>query len=188
MALPTPVLQRQSFDSLPAEQWRAVCVLFDRVWPSAEGPLAEQAEAYRADKLGQQREVVTVRAGEELVAVAIVFPREIRTATGAMTVMALAGVCTAPEWRGRGWGAAVVRAAFSPVDEGRFGVALFQTPVADFYAKLGARPVDNVFVNSRWRPGDRHSAEAPWWDPSVMIYPAGARWPEGVIDLLGPGY
>lgn len=126
--------------------------------------------------------------GEELAAVSMVFPRQIRTTQGPLRVMALAGVCTAPERRGQGLGAAVVRAAFDLVDSGMFSVSLFQTPVIEFYAKLGARKVTNRFVNSLWKPGDPHSATHPWWDPDVMIYPASAEWPEGEIDLLGAGY
>jgi predicted N-acetyltransferase YhbS len=97
-------------------------------------------------------------------------------------------VCSAPEQRGRGLGAAVVRTAFAEVDEGREAVSLFQTNVPGFYATLGARSVGNVFVNPRHRSGEKGSVAQPWWNTHVMIYPAAYRWPDGEVDLGGPGY
>lgn len=142
----------------------------------------------RADWAAEARELFGIWDGTVPLALAMLFPRTVQTDAGPLTVAALAGVCSAPERRGQGLGAAVVRAAFAQVDAGRFGVALFQTPVAAFYARLGARPVHNGFVNPRHRPGDRGSPDHPWWDDSVMIYPAAFPWPDGRIDLGGPGY
>ena len=169
-------------------QLRTLCALYDRVWPPSGETLVERREAARADWGGEARQFAALWSGDALRAVAMWFPRIVRTANGPQRVQALAGVCSDPEVRGRGLGRRVVRAAFGAVDRGEYAVALFQTPVPEFYAKLGARPVVNGFRNSRFKAGDRGTAERPWWDPHVMIYPAGFPWPEGPIDLLGPGY
>ena len=110
----------------------------------------------------------------------------ISTPAGKMTVLALARVCTAPEVRGRKLGQAVVRAAFALIDDGSFSFALFQTTddVQSFYENLGAVRIHNQFVNSL----ATDPAANPWWSPVIMRYPAGPGWPEGQIDLLGPGY
>lgn len=126
--------------------------------------------------------------GDQPRALAMIFPLVVTTTVGRLRVLALAGVCSAPELRGGGLGAAVVRAAFAEGDEGRETVSLFQTSVPGFYAKLGARSVSNVFVNPQHLQGDKGSAAQPWWDSHVMIYPAAYRWPEGGVDLGGAGY
>jgi hypothetical protein len=60
-------------------------------------------------------------------------------------------------------------------------LSLFQTGVPEFYEAMGARLVTNRFVNGE-------SQENPFWDTCEMIYPATAGWPDGPIDLNGPGY
>jgi predicted N-acetyltransferase YhbS len=184
--LPGPTLHW--IGDLTSEQLRAVLALYDRVWPVVAGASQVPVEVIRSRWVREEREILVVWVGETPVATALFFPREIMTADGALRVMALAGVCSAPEFRGRGLGAAVVRAALAQVDRGAFGVALYQTGVPEFYEKLGARRVGNSFANSYFQPGNLGSAEQPWWDPYVMIYPAGYSWPEGPIDLLGEGY
>ena len=99
--------------------------------------------------------------------------------------MALSGVCVATTHRGRGLGEAVSRKALDRVDRGDFSLSLFQTPVPAFYARMGARKVDNRFVNSTHAP----DPEAyPWIAEHVMIYPKHYPWPDGVIDINGPSY
>ena len=111
-------------------------------------------------------------------------PRRIQTGAGPLDVLGLAGVKTLPEFRMRGYGAAVVRAAFQHVDNGAFAASLFQTRVPGFYEKLGCRRVRNVFTNRfAEEPGG-----VPWWDPNHMVYPAAYAWPEGPVDLLGPAW
>jgi predicted N-acetyltransferase YhbS len=122
------------------------------------------------------------------------FPREIATASGRLRVLALAGVCSDPEVRGAGLGRAVVLAAFARIEACGCALSLFQTGVPDFYAKLGSRLVHNRFFDSLYvppAPGARPTngtRDEPWWNPHVMIHPAGASWPDGSIDLLGPGW
>ena len=125
-----------------------------------------------------------LRVEGQLVAASTLIPRRIETAEGPMDVLGLADVKTHPDFRKRGYGAAVVRAALAYVDDGTFPLSLFQTDVPDFYRKLGARTVDNRFVN---RLGQNPAAR-PWWGACVMVYPAGHRWVEGTVDLAGPAW
>lgn len=100
---------------------------------------------------------------------------------GRLAVGALAAVCVHPDHRGRGWGEAVVRAAFDFLPEIGVSVALFQTGVPHFYQKLGACVINNRFFNGE-------NSQNPFWDTCEMIYPASFAWPDGPIDLNGPGY
>jgi GNAT superfamily N-acetyltransferase len=128
--------------------------------------------------------VFLVRRDGAVVSMSVLRPRRIKTPDGPMDVMALASVKTHPEYRHRGLGRAVVRAAFAYVDDGTFPLSLFQTGVPEFYRKLNCRVVDNPFVNSL----GNDPQISPWWDDEVMIYPAEAVFPQGEIDLLGPGW
>lgn len=115
-----------------------------------------------------------------------IITRRIGTERGEMVVVGLLDVATAPAARGLGLGALVVRAAWSAVDDGRYPVCLFETGEArPFYEKLGARVVTNRFIDST-NAADPDSN--PFTDEVEMIYPASADWPEGLIDLRGPGY
>ena len=78
-----------------------------------------------------------------------------------------------------------IEEAMQRVDQGEFPVSLFQTPKPGFYEKLGARKVNNRFVNSK---NEQDPEADPWPAEHVMIYPTPYPWPEGVIDLNGPGY
>ncbi len=89
-----------------------------------------------------------------------------------------------PSLQGQGLGKAVVQAALAPIDDGEFAVALFQTPVPGFYERLGARRVENVWVNSQ----SEQPTIYPWYDEFVMIYPVTYPWPAGTIDLNGPAF
>jgi hypothetical protein len=87
-------------------------------------------------------------------------------------------------------GLEIVTAAFKKLEEFQLDVCLFQTGVPGFYEKLGARTIANPITNHRY-PNQRQVNDAdanPFWDESVMIYPATADWPSGVIDLGGAGY
>ncbi len=127
-------------------------------------------------------------ADGRLVAKAATFGRTILTAKGPRDVLGLAAVASHPELRGSGLGKRVVTAALERVDRGEYPIALFQTGTArSFYEKLGCRVVNNRFVNSRCKP-EKDANASPWWDSFVMIYPDHAEWPEGEIDLNGPGY
>lgn len=182
----------------------AVGRLVAKVWPRPGVGPAERAARLRAlgvDHPGPRRHaprsLVLWEDAARVVAHAAVFGREVATYSGPLTVMALAMVAADPELRGRGLGARVVRMALDLVDSGVFPFALFQTSgeVAAFYERLGCVRVENKVVNSRWTPTERAPTpdSPPFWDEVVMRYPAaagscGEAWPDGVIDLLGPGY
>ncbi len=135
----------------------------------------QQEDASRSDQL-----VHRLFVHGELLAYAASFRRTILGAGGRREVLALAGVKSHPGHRGRGFGVAVVRAAFARVDA-RLDACLFQTGVPVFYRKLGARALDNPFVN-------RACDARAFWEPHAMIWPASAAWPAGEIDLNGEGW
>ena len=160
----------------------------DRVWPSGR-PIETSVEnfyRYQATQPPQLLRYLVIEQGEVL-AQACTFLRVMKTEQGEQAVMALSGVCTDPDHRGRGFGAAVVRAAFARVDDGTFPVSIFQTPVEVFYAKLGA----GLCVNNRWvdRTNQKEPDGYPWEaQEKIMHYPAGFAWPEGLIDINGEMY
>ena len=127
-----------------------------------------------------------IREEGTLLAHAAIVPRTIGTTAGEMTIAGLARVCANPEYRGRGLGEQIARAALEIVDAGLFCYALFQTTpaVCRFYEKLGACVIDNTIVNSQ----AENPKESPFKDSVIMRYPSGGEWPEGEIDLRGPGY
>lgn len=178
---------RTPYQQLTRDQVQRILLLEDVVWPKAEKmarPIDERIDAYFAE--GVAEEVLIIEAQGRHIAQAELFPREIQTAKGPMTIMGLASVCTDPDRRGEGWGKRIALEAFKQVDNGRFAVSLFQTRVPEFYEKLGARRIDNSFRNSLAKEGPDPN---PWWNPHRMIYPGSfIGWPEGEIDLLGPAW
>ena len=131
-------------------------------------------------------QVFLIESDGELVAHAEIFFRQILTPKGPLQIMALASVCSPPDRRGEGWGKKVVEQALALVDSGQYKLSLFQTRVPEFYEKLGARLVQNNFINSKGKDG---IDKKPWWNPYQMIYPGNFEsWPDGEIDLLGNGY
>ena len=169
---------------------RAIAGLLVKVFPrrSFDERLAQLIGQFRDDR-GPEEEFprsVVVRDGSRVIAHAAGWPRVIGTSQGELTILALAQVGTDPAERGRRLGQAVVRAVFDAVDHGPFLHSLFQTShkVRPFYEKLGCGLVTNRIVNSL---GDDPAAN-PFWDEVVMRYPAAKPWPEGEIDLRGPGY
>ncbi|MEM1059924.1 MAG: GNAT family N-acetyltransferase [Verrucomicrobiota bacterium] len=179
---------------LTQAQAAAILELIQREWPQPDwdreaavqgllhpGEADDDASRYRREA---RRYVIW--DGDRALAQAETFARTIRWESGVeKTVLALAGVVTDPNERGRGYGAAVVRAAFGRVDAGEFPAALFQTNHPGFYEKLGCRKVANRFADHRDRGGSNTS---PWWNDFVLVYPADADWPHGPIDLNGPAY
>lgn len=169
----------------------AVADLTHRCFPSAPQTLEQRIEELRQRTLADHPEFASglrwiVWDEERPIAHAYSFVRHISVAGEWLPVLALAAVCTDPEYRGDGWGATLCRRAFARlVDPAMPDVCLFQTPVPDFYVKLDCRQVENRFFNSldpddpdRW----------PWNDPTAMIFPAEFPWPSGEVDLRGPAY
>ena len=158
--------------------------LNQQVWPpAADVPppdLDHVMERWRAQSCAHFV-IVDEESENYVLAHSRIFRREISTERVPRSVGALASVCVHPDYRGRGWGADVVRAAFDYLPEMNVEVALFQTAVPQFYEKLGCRIIDNRFHNH----GDYDDV---FWDDYKMIYPASFAWPDGEIDLNGPGY
>ena len=178
--------------SLSEQDALAISQLVVSIWPkpgrTVETLAAEMVSQWRSYNGPQQQHPrsFVVREGERVIAHASFDPRTIGTSEGDMTVLALARVCSDPALRGRHLGQAVVRAAFEPVDQGAFPFSLFQTgeTVAPFYERLGAIRIGNRFVNSTASDPNAN----PWWDTAILRYPSGPGWPEGEIDLRGPGW
>lgn len=155
------------------------------VWP--HNPCAAPKEIMPEDAASRPERILAfvkeegaIISGAEGFALKI-FPQNGRP----MTVLALASVCTHPDYRHKGLGERMVKAVLKRVDDGEFPVALWQTGVPDFYQRLGAKAVGNRFVNTA-HPTDK--GKTPFWDKVIMIYPAGASWPDGVIDIKALGY
>jgi predicted N-acetyltransferase YhbS len=175
---------------LSTREIESIVRLVDRVWPAKDRSFADRLRQFTSwveenKRTGFEVMSFVVWDGGQAIAQARTFPRLIHSQSLDLTVMGLAGVCVLPERRGEGLGKDIVKKAFERVDGVGFVVALFQTAVPGFYTKLGARSITNRFVNSL----NSEDPEAnPWWDPNIMIYPAGATWPEGSIDLNGSAY
>jgi len=171
---------------------QAISELLVRVWPNSpktvevrRRQMLELRQGYTGSDAQAPRSFI-LREGDRVVAHAVVLPRTIGTSAGDMTIAGLARVGTDPDMRGRGLGEVVVRASFALVDSGDFLFSLFQTTpeVRPFYEKLGACTVDNPIINSLG--DDLHTP--PFQDKAIMRYPSSGSWPEGEIDLRGPGY
>ena len=171
---------------------RAIAELLVKVWPKPDRTvevrmeqLIETGRSYVGSDAQAPRNFV-VREEGRVVAHSTFVTRTIGTSEGELTIAGLARVCSDPQSRSRGLGRIVVEAVFQLIDAGVFPYSLFQTSneVQPFYEKLGCRVVENPIINSL----GENSQESPFWDRVVMRYPSGPGWPEGVIDLRGPGY
>lgn len=189
----SPHVEIQLTQELSRDTAVAIGELLVQVWPKPGVTVDHRADKLQLDRgapaasAAWQSRSVLVRDGARVIAHALVFPRTVQTTDGKLTIAALASVCSDPEYRGKNLGATVARAAFGVVDEGLAPFSLFQTsqPVRAFYERLGAAVVANPIINSL---GEDPQAN-PFWDDVVMRYPASRTdWPEGEIDLQGPGY
>ena len=171
----------------------AIGKLLTVVWPRPGVTAADRADqmqqlgsGYDGPQEQTPRSFLVRSGGEVVIAHAASICRTIGTVTGDLTIAGLARVCAHPDCRGHGLGELVTRAVFDLVDEGAFPFSLFQTtpPVRAFYERLGCAVIENPIVNSL---ADAPTAN-PFKDPVIMRYPATGRWPDGTIDLRGPGY
>ena len=169
-------------ETLSYETGASILALALSIWPPDDGSPAPTVEATMAKwkSWGSAHFVIEDDSGDVL-AHSLIFRREVFTEEGPIAIGALATVCVHPKFRGRKWGADIVRAAFDYLPQLGVTVSLFQTGVPQFYENLGGRIVDNRFYNGE-------SADNPFWDTCNMIYPATQPWPKGPIDLNGPGY
>lgn len=187
-----PLVQQVRGGELNATLASAVAELQQSIWPNDHCSIQTRAAAMiekfsgYSGPVAQAPSVHWVMDNHHAVAVATATSRTIMTQVGPMTVLALAGVCSAPSFRKKGFGRAVVAQALSRVDDGDFSFGLWQTHRHNvmFYQHFGAKIVDNRFIDST---ADQPQAN-PWWEPVVMRLPNNDDWPQGVIDLQGPGY
>jgi GNAT superfamily N-acetyltransferase len=171
---------------------RAIAVLLCTVWPKPGRTIdtrTVQLLTGWSDFSGPENQYprsFLIREGGHVIAHTGAYPRTISTQDGKMTILALARVCTDPAARGRQLGATLVRKAFDLVDDGTYPWSLYQTShqIRPFYEKLGACLIANRVFNSL---GEDPTAN-PFWDEIAMRYPSRPGWPEGDIDILGPGY
>ena len=188
-SMPIEVLDARSYAE---RDLRAIADLLFRTYASSEKTYEQRVTALRTDARSYQgpeaehpRSFI-LRDGSRIVAHAAVLPRTINTEAGKMTILGLLRVATDTGVRGGGHGARVVRAALELVDNGTFPFGLWQTSgaVQPFYEKLGACVADNPFVDST----AEDPTVRPFKDQVVMRYPTGDDWPQGEIDLCGPGF
>lgn len=121
-----------------------------------------------------------------VVAKAHSFTRALTFPDGPRTVLALCGVNTHPDHRGKGFGVAVVRAAFGQLERlPDVDVCLFQTGSAmSFYTeRFGCREVSkpDIFLHGL-------DGELAFTDVHVLIYPGSASWPEPGKAVDARGY
>ena len=170
---------------LTPELGATVMRLLTQIWPP---PDDESAIASTLTHWKRVKAVHFLRwnAGKtQVLAHALMFPREIYTRNGPLPIGALGGVCVHPAYRRRGWGANVARAALDYLPQMNASVSLFQTPVPKFYEKLGCRLISNPIFDGTRADGSKAN---PFSDEWQMIYPASYDWPDGEIDLNGPEY
>ena len=106
-------------------------------------------------------------------------------------ILALGDVATHPEYRGRGYGAAVLLAAFAEVND-ELDVMLWQTGAAQgLYEKFGARvvPTDKI-INSSISDPETQQPTLAFWDLVAMVYPSHpSKWDDkAVVDLMCVGW
>lgn len=175
--------------TMSEQELRAVFALLWQIWPgknSFEEAFANFKKSIpEYARRGTDSHRFVIWEGEQVVAHANIFPREVHTKRGSIRLGALSAVCTHTNYRGRRFGAQVVRAAFDLVDNGTFPVALWMATVPIFYEKLGARIIQSSWINTK-NAEDQNTD--PWPDVQKMIYPANYAWPAGQIDLNGSAY
>ena len=164
---------------------KRILLLKNTVWPS-DREIEEQCNDYmQFDKKRPNRRILVLEDEQgDLLGHADLFTRQIYCGDSGMTVGCLAGVCILSQKRGKGLGRRLVREAFNTVNHHNYAVILFQTAVPEFYRKLGARVIENTFINSQSKVPETN----PWQDDYIMIYPDSFPWPKGGIDLNGSDF
>lgn len=159
--------------------------LTDLIWPQTK-PNHYTSESRIQDFIDRNPKKTChfIYFDEELIGYAESFPRLVRVDRQEVTILGLGAVCVHPEFKRKGLGALLVRAAFERIDKQEFAVALFQTAVPGFYEKLNCKIINNKIINSLGENPDSN----PFWDPYVMIYPRQFIGFQTEIDLLGPGF
>jgi len=177
-------IQRYPTEALTTQLVLQIVELKNKVWPSNDDLKTLGNKFLERNRTRPDRQTIVAWEGRELVGHAEVFSREIECEGKHFKIGCLSSVCVSPERRKQDFGKAVVQGAFNLINGDEYPVFLFQTRVPVFYQKLGARLVENKFINSR----SIDPLKNPWRDAYIMIYPASYVWPEGIVDLNGEGY
>lgn len=179
-----PLVKRSVNLTLP--EIEGVITVIESAWPSGNTLAERVAYFQRQNRTRSQRSHALIKQAtdQQVVATAEYFVRNMQVAGQLRPIGCLAAVCVLPTYRQQGLGKQVVEGLFAVADAGGVPVTLFQTGVPAFYTRLGARLVKNRFINSQ---SDAPNAY-PFADPFVMIYPAGAAWPAGDVDIMGEAY
>ncbi len=177
-------IQRYLTETLSSQLVIETVELKNRVWPSNDDLNTLCNRFLDRNRTRPDRQTIVAWEDEVLVAHAEVFSRDIECEGKPFKIGCLSSVCVSPDRRKQDFGKAVVQEAFRLIDTNEYEVFLFQTTVPEFYQKLGARIVENKFIN---KLADDPSKN-PWRDSSIMIYPSSYDWPVGIIDLNGEGY
>ncbi len=170
---------------------RPIAELAMAAFQSSRMSIDQRVARMLSAKASKDPEMTTCRRyviweGGQAIAHARIFIRVVTVEDRDIPVLALATVCSHPDFRGKGLGAKVTLRAFELIGQvGWPDVSLFQTPVAPFYEKLNSRIVTNKFVNGT---NEADPMGNPWRDDTQMIYPSEYAWPEGTVDLNGPDY
>jgi len=173
---------------LSDDEIKKVVELVFNIWPPKDKAFTpeRQMNYYMKKKLALFDKLLLILNQHILIGHAEIFEREIRIdSTTSKSILALAGVCVRPEYRGKGLGLKLVKRAFTFIDNGPFECSIFQTQIPEFYFKLGCRILGNTFINSKH---SKDKLKNPWWDPHVMVYPAEQNFGSSIIDLNGYGY
>ncbi len=172
-----PRLHLAPAQSLPPEVTNAAARLIALVWPPVPG-MAPRRMIQRADRADRVLAVLMEDGDALATAESFVLPVRLDGTPG--KILALAGVCTHPGRRKLGLGRRVVLPHFARAEQSGTAI-LFQTPVPEFYGKLGAVLFTGQ-VSDSTLPGT-----PPFWDPYAMWFPANSPQPRE-IDLCGPGF
>lgn len=183
-------VQQTSVHKLDGNDWATLKTLWDRCFPSSAQQTPAAFARRQQDRIrrfawrdrDERIHRINNHAGEPI-ALASSFRRTVSVGTQAMNVLALARVATSPDYRFRGLGVLVVRDALSRCD-GVTTYCLFQTGVPHFYQRLDCQ----LLPASSYDGGAVRREGSGFWDPYIMVYAPQQLWPQGAINLRGPGY
>ncbi len=170
---------------LTKSQIVAINQLMDSTWPENATQTSEEDKVKEFYDRFPAKTCHCVYEDKVLIGYAESFPIHIKIVNKEADILGIGSVCVNPDFRGKGLGAKLVKAAFDRIDNDEYPLCLFQTAVPDFYSKLNCKLIDNQFINSK---NSKSPKANPFWDDHVMIYPSTFLWPSGVIDLLRPGF
>ncbi len=163
---------------------RDICSIFHTAWKMKES-LDQTVELFGANHITRSAyRSYVIRSGDTIASHAGLFSREIRVDNSRVTIGCLASVCTHPQHKKEGMASDILAVVFKEAHSASvpFESILFQTQLKAFYQKLKAFEISNKVINSQ------DNNKNPFWDPHIMCYSRHAKFPAGMIDLMGPGF